>query len=126
MEKNIWKIIKIIDDFEVIINAGKEDFIKVNDIFEIVSPGETIIDPDTKEDLGTLDFIKAKIIVKELYDKFSVCRNIETNLPSQYLSNNLSQSFTKPLKVDAEEITGRSLSYDAYIKLGDSVRKSSK
>lgn len=124
-EKN-WKVIKIIDDYKIVINGGKNDFLNIDDELEIFIEGESLIDPDTKEVLGNLDFIKARIRVKDLFDKFSICVNSEeiTTSLAQVMSAGLMRTSQKPLKVDSSQITGYNLDSDKIIRTGDLVRKS--
>lgn len=126
MEKKNWKVIKIIDDYNIVINGGKNDYLKIDDELEIFLPGEMLIDPDTKEELGELDYIKARIVVKDLFEKFSICTNSEETV-SNFATMSafaLNKTSVKPLNVKSDEITGYSLNSSKTIKIGDLVRKS--
>jgi len=48
---------------KVIINSGKNDGVKNGDVFEVVRPGEELIDPDTGESLGSSEEAVGKIRV---------------------------------------------------------------
>lgn len=125
-EKN-WKVIKIIDDFNIVINGGKEDSLKVGDNLEVFTEGEILKDPDTGDTLGKLDLIKAKIKVKDLFEKFSVCTNAEegVTIMSQISTASNSHKFRPgKLNVQQSEITGYGSSATKAIKIGDLVRKS--
>jgi hypothetical protein len=80
-------VVKIIDDKQLIINAGTENDIKVNDIFEIYEVGEEVKNPIINESLGVLDFIKATIVAVQVTPKMSVCRNKENIATSSALRN---------------------------------------
>ena len=54
----ICKIVKVIDDYKVVINKGAEDGIKEGYKFLVYSLGDEIYDPDTKESLGILEIVK--------------------------------------------------------------------
>lgn len=118
-----YKVIKIINEYKLVINAGKNRFIKQGDTLEIFVPGEEIFDPETKESLGSLDFIKAYLVVKDVFDKMCVCENkiINSSLPAL----SITEIFNQParLNVDSLDISG-GLSGDSKIKIGDLVRKS--
>lgn len=120
-----YKIAKIIDEYRVVVNAGSNDFIKDGDFLEVYQPGQEVIDPDTGESLGALDFIKAKLRVVDVFPKMCVCENRDTQQKS--LFSNISQSFfyeeTIPLNVQTTDISGGYEEVDKKIKVGDLVRK---
>lgn len=70
-------IIKIIDEYHVAINLGK-DFIKKNMYIYIYDKNNSIKDLDGTI-LGTYDFFKAQLIATQVYDKFSICESVQTN-----------------------------------------------
>ncbi len=123
MEKVI-KIVKIINEYRVVINAGSNDLIHDGQYLEIFVPGTPIIDPDTGDDLGTLDYIKAKLRVVNVFPRMSVCENRETE------STGLLRSFASvlqtqevlPLNIDSKEISGGYEGIDKQIHVGDLVR----
>src|SRR5690625_401841 len=119
-----YRVVKIISDYLLVINAGKND-VKKGDEIEIFVPGENVIDEETGESLGTLDKIKASIEVTNVYEKMSVCKNAETktiDLPS-LMAFGFTREETKRLNVDPEQISG-GLDYENKITIGDLVRKS--
>ena len=61
-----FRVVKIISDTEIVINAGTADGVDRSTQFEIFVPGKPIIDPETKETLGNLDLIKARLKVNGL------------------------------------------------------------
>jgi len=123
MEKTI-KIVKIIDEYRVVINAGSNDLIYDGQNLEVFVRGTPIIDPDTHDDLGTLDFIKAKLRVVNVFPRMSVCENRET------VSTGLLRAATFifptqenfPLNIDSKEISGGFEGIDKKIHIGDLVR----
>lgn len=120
-----YKIAKIIDEFKVVVNAGSNDFIKDGDFLEVYQPGQEVIDPDTGESLGALDFIKAKLRVVNVFPKMCVCENRDTERTS--IISNIAQSFIYqeklPLNVQTTDISGGYEEVDKKIKVGDLVRK---
>lgn len=118
-----FKVAKIVDEYSVVINAGKNFNILPGDVFEIYSPGPEIRDPDTSESLGHLDFVKAKISAKDVFPKMTVCQN-------EYYMSSIVAGFAaamvgKPaeLNVAAEDISGGFDGFDSKIRVGDFVRK---
>lgn len=120
----IFKVIKIISDTEILINAGANAKIKKGDSLDIFIIGEEIFDPDTNESLGTLDTIKTTVEAYIVYPKMCLCRKT-----IQKTENILTPSFIREvtvktrLNVDSSEISG-GLVDDLTIHVGDLVRHS--
>lgn len=135
---SIFKVIKIIDEYSIVINGGLEKNISKGDDIEIFLEGEELFDPDTGESLGTLDFVKDSLEVTEVYLKFSVCERIitkRTHKPSPLSQAMISfaqsasnfsgtteiETTRKKINIDPKQATGR-LEGDSKIKIGDTVR----
>lgn len=56
------RIVKIIDQYKVVINKGSKDGVTDYMTFLIYENGDKIIDPITKKDLGILEITKGKAI----------------------------------------------------------------
>lgn len=124
MANTIFKIVKIISDYEVVVNCGFNHGIKKGDKLEVYILGEDIIDPDTKKSLGTLDTVKETLEVVNVFEKMCLCKSSQHDKPT--LAINVSSflvSTPKRLNVDSTQISG-GLSDDTKIKIGDLVRKS--
>ena len=121
--ENIYKVVKIIDPRQIIINAGKDNGINKDSKFEIFGPGEEVIDPTTNESLGYIDLIKAEVIPSSIYDKMCVCKGKTVFLPTaNFTSAILPLLETAELNVNPTEMTG-GFSEEAYqINVGDSAR----
>ena len=104
----MFKVIKIISDKRIVINAGKNE-VQTGDILRVIEKNsEEIVDPDTNEVLGTLDYIKATITVEYVYEHMSICKNYETKTvnaldPFETLRQ---REVTSPLNVNLSQITG--------------------
>lgn len=120
-----YRIVKIISEYKVVVNAGSNNYIKENDILEIYQPGQEIIDPETGESLGTLDFVKGKLRVVDVFPKMCVCENRETEKSSilATFAQSLSYEEKLPLNVQTTDISGGYEDMDKKIKVGDLVRK---
>lgn len=121
-----FRIVKIIDDETIIINAGSNNGIKKNDRFEILGKGIKVIDPQTKEDLGMLDNIKETVTVTKVFEKMSECSNISTTSAMISLANRITDMYTAPYKkvlnVDKDQINSNEL-IDNTLRIGDIARK---
>ncbi len=124
MEEKIYKVIKIIDDTSIVINAGQKQGIKPGDKFQIFEIGKDLKDPYTGENLGTLDTIKETITVESVLTKMCICRNTYITSYVTGLTNimdNLTKINYQTLNVDTTQISG-GLSDDLVIRIGDSAR----
>ncbi len=120
-----YKIVKIISEYKVVVNAGSNSFIKEGDILEVYQPGQEVTDPETGESLGTLDFVKAKLRVVDVFPKMCVCENRDTETSSLFSSFAQSLKYEEklPLNVQTTDISGGYEGIDKKIKVGDLVRK---
>ena len=119
-----YKIVKIIDEYAVVVNAGSNSFIKENDTLEVYQPGQEVTDPETGESLGTLDFVKAKLRVTDVFPKMCVCENRERERKSFItIAQNFTYEEKLPLNVQTTDISGGYEGIDKKIKVGDLVRK---
>ena len=119
----MFKVIKIISDKRIVINAGKNE-VQTGDILRVIEKNsEEIVDPDTNEVLGTLDYIKATITVEYVYEHMSICKNYETKTvnaldPFESLRQ---REVTSPLNVNLSQITGGYNIDNKLIEIGDLV-----
>ena len=75
MEEIKYKVAKVIDEYTLVINAGKNQGIKSGFKFLIYSIGEDIKDPDTGESLGKLEVIKGTAKVSHVQDNISTVKS---------------------------------------------------
>ena len=118
--EEMYKVVKIIDSKNIVINAGKENYIKKGDKFEIYIKGEEVKDLDGKTSLGTLDTIKDTLTVITVFPKMCVCQKlIKSAIPS--ITGLLNEPTSTSLNVNENEISG-GFSSDLTIKVGDFAR----
>lgn len=58
VQLKVAKIASVVDQFRVVINAGRADGVEVNQRFLIYKVGDEVVDPDTKKSLGRLEVVK--------------------------------------------------------------------
>lgn len=115
--KKKFKVIKIIDDTTLVINAGSSNNAEIGDIMEIHGKSETIYDPETKENLGQIDIIKDSLKITKTYEKMCICESaFVSNYFSSILNNSLFTSTQRKLDVEPTEISGTG---DKTIRIGD-------
>jgi hypothetical protein len=120
----IFKVVKIIDNYNLVINAGKNVNVEVGDKFEIFESGKEIFDPDTGDSLGKLDFVKAYIKVTSVLDHMSICQNTDSDVinPLTPVLLRLERYKPAPLNIDSTDISGGYEDVDKKIHVGDKVR----
>lgn len=69
--KSLPKVIKVVDDYQIVINRGSESGITLGSRFLIFGGGEELRDPDTGENLGMLEFVRGKAKVVHVQAKMS-------------------------------------------------------
>lgn len=131
------KIAKIISTKQVVVNAGSNNGLEVGDTLEIIDKFGTdpVIDPDTGEELGTLDIPKGKVIVSKVYPNMAIADSPKVPrdaftaslmTPNSDLANRLfgTNTMSKDLNVDPKQITGGIPSpTNSPIRIGDVVIK---
>lgn len=76
-EKYFAKVVKVIDKFTIVINAGTDKGVVQGKNFLIVGIGEAIIDPDTNESLGALELVRGKARVVHVQDRIATLTSAE-------------------------------------------------
>jgi hypothetical protein len=131
-----YKVIKVIDEYSLVINGGLNDDISLEDSIEIYLQGDEVVDPFKENKvLGTLDFIKDTLEVTEVYSDFAVCKKIVKE--KVYRSSAFQKAFSsaggvlggttetttrvEKINVAKSEITGRKTG-DNVIRIGDVAR----
>ncbi|MEH7850189.1 hypothetical protein [Rhizobium laguerreae] len=75
--KNFPRVIKVIDDYNIVINRGSEHKVALNSRFLVFGAGEQLSDPDTGEDLGVLELVRGKARVTHVQAKISTLTSDE-------------------------------------------------
>lgn len=74
----IYKVIKVIDPYTIVINGGMNSDLDFNDEFTIYGvEDEPTLDPETKEDLGYLKYPKGNAVVIDIQEKMAILQSSE-------------------------------------------------
>jgi hypothetical protein len=65
------KVVKIIDNYSVVINKGSDDGISEGGKYLLLGIGEEIIDPDTNENLGNIELVRGKVEVSHVQERMA-------------------------------------------------------
>lgn len=133
MTKQI-KVAAIPDNTRIIINYGKNDeilgerYARIGQEIEVYIQGPNIMDPDTKEIIGSYDPIIEKLELTEIYDNFSIARKIRTKtttpmdrmIASPMLKTS-TKEYAQTISVDPEDIMSP-VDNRNVIRIGDLVK----
>lgn len=128
-------ITKVMNNYEVVLNVGKNDGITEKNRFVVLGESNPVIDPITNEILGTIPYEKAKLRVKQLYTNLTICEDIDNGV--YYEKSLLNSSFSpiidatadlfgkreyvhNKLNIDIDDLTESEL--EQSIKIGDEVK----
>jgi hypothetical protein len=69
------RVVRLVTDDELIMNLGSAHGVLENMIFDILDPStQNIIDPDTHENLGSIERVKAQVRVINVSERISLAR----------------------------------------------------
>lgn len=125
MAKKEYKVIEILNKKELLINYGSNDGAVEGTKLIISTSGPEVIDPETKEVLGTLDIIKEKLEIYTVYPNFSICRNTsyeQRDLFAPFNSKLQTVIVSHELNVSDKDISGRWPINVPPVKIGDIVK----
>jgi len=69
MDSPFAKVIKVTNDYEIVMNKGSVDDISIKDNFLIYNLGDELFDPDSNESLGQLEIVCGKAKVKHIQSR---------------------------------------------------------
>ena len=112
------QVVSIIDNKNIIINAGENAGIQAGDIFEIYAQiGLEIYDSITKECLGIIEIKKESVYAYEVAPKMTICKKYQ----EPYDNSNYFKSILNINEDDALNIYAE----DKRIEIGDSLKRKS-
>ena len=93
------KIVEIIDEYMLIINAGINKGVKKGDIVKIRSKPKIVKDPDTKQIIEEVTMDKKILQVKIAYEKVSICK---TDVKQVFLLDAFRTFLDRSIKIEQE------------------------
>lgn len=129
------EVIKILNQFAILIDYGSKDGAEKGDKVQIIIKGKEVYN-NKNEFLGTLDIIKDELEITTVYDYFSVCEKIKrtskTIQRNPFEIHKFSDLMKKtevetnveklPLNVSKKDYTNDIFKTDEPIKKGDLVK----
>lgn len=71
---NHFRVVRILDEYRIIVNAGTNDGVSSDSYFEITGAIDKVYDPETQEFLGSIDGVKATVYPMDIFEKMSICQ----------------------------------------------------
>jgi len=106
MEKIEGKVAKILDEYSIVINVGRNHGVVDGMVFAVfMQSDEEVKDPDSSEVLGKLEHIKEHVFVAHVQDKFSTCVAGEKESPCGEHESHDAQTLSGAMM--AESMTAR-------------------
>ena len=128
------KVARILNSREIVINVGSNSGVTVGMRFEVMDPkGEDVLDPDTRELLGSVERPKVRVKICKVQERLSVASTYKTetvNVGGSGLGSDVSFARlfmpakweTKHETLKTEENTWEDLNEEeSYVKIGDPV-----
>jgi len=124
------RIIRILDTETVIVNLGSESGVSTGCVFHVLGEPETVVDPFSSDQLGSVTVVKAKVAASQVYARFSIAR---TKWRTQHLKGwgggfgSLQSLFRTEeidqgeLRVDATQVEPWKAQSESPVRLGDPV-----
>ena len=107
MEKIEGKVAKILDEYSIVINIGRNHGVVDGMVFAVfIQSDEEVKDPDSSEVLGKLENIKEHVFVAHVQDKFSTCVAGEKGSPCEEHESHGAQTLSGAMM--AESMPGSS------------------
>lgn len=72
------KVTLIVDERTLVLNRGHKDGVRHGMAFAVVGPMDNVKDPDTDEDLGPWEGVKARLVAVHVQERVSVLAPAET------------------------------------------------
>lgn len=123
------KVARVVSSTELILAAGAEDGVKEGMEFIVYSLGDMVYDPETKEELGRIEIVKARVVAAHVQSKFTtastkskVVKRVVNELDQfSWLArfrHEVSETVWEQMDVDETQAVGA----DRVVRVGDLVR----
>ena len=122
-EHKDYKVIDIINKFNIIINYGSNDGAFEGQEIRISTTGDEIFDLDGKS-LGNIEIIKDELEITRVYDNFSICKKISINEINPFQPISLVKKEKRAVELNVKEEDFSNIKYQdmSPIRKGDNVK----
>jgi len=113
------RVLKLLPGGRMVIDLGLRDDVRVDDVFAIYEPGETIVDPDSGETLGVIERVKAHAIAEHVQPRLTQLGTLPEPSSSTSSARVLSAVLADTTPAPRNSAPGRR----ARTAVGDGVRR---
>ena len=124
------QVATVINERELAFNRGSEHEVELGMRFAVISEVSDIVDPETKDSIGSVRREKVRVRVVEVHGRMSVARTYETyTTGSAYAFPDFSRLFGSGATKVRTLRSGESLTYapidpsQSYIEVGDVIEE---
>ncbi len=126
----IGKVAQVMNERELVINIGARDGVSKGMKFAVLAPTPLIIrDPDTGDELGTVDRPKVRVHATSVREKFTICSTYEIRRTGGYLVAVAQlDNILGPVREEPKTLRASDSSYpppldpeESYVQIGDRV-----
>jgi|GEM_PF-1350339 len=106
-ETDLFKVVRILDEYRIVINAGSDKNITDQCYFQIIGANNEIIDPETKQSIGMIRNVKEAVRPVLIEDKFCVCEHFDNRFmknPVMGQEEQLIFTNSRKLNINKEQI----------------------
>lgn len=118
------KVARVVSPTELILAAGSEEGVEEGMEFVVYSLSDAVTDPDTGEDLGRIEIVKARVIAAHVQERMTVARTKSrtVSMPRNFIQHvmNSDLSFSIPERMNLENTP--SVEPDLIVRVGDVAR----
>ena len=126
------KVALIIDEHNLVVNKGHSDGVRNGMAFVVVAQVDNVTDPDTNEDLGQWEGIKARLVAVHVQERLSVLapageprrfmgQDLHQTLSAEMVRVSMASSSQTELDIDRTNMQG--MPHLGPVKVGDSARQ---
>ncbi|MEW2508403.1 hypothetical protein AB0878_48890 [Amycolatopsis sp. NPDC047767] len=118
------KVAQVTSDRELIINRGEQDGVTEGMTFRVKGQPISVVDPDTKEEIGTIAKVKVVVRVVEVAERFCIARTFRSrkiNVGGDHPGLGISGMFQPPKWETRVETLRRDPSADTEISATESI-----
>lgn len=125
------KVARVLDATQVVLAAGEIDGVKEGMVFIIYDLSDSILDPETGEDLGRIELVKGTVIAQHVQDKMTIAstrsRKVERTInPFAAMTALVERKVVESVQDQLNVEGAKSLKADLTVRVGDNVRSVNK
>lgn len=124
------RIIRILDETTVIVNLGLRDGVGASSVFSILGTPEEVVDPITKESLGTVLVVKGRVKANSVSERFTIATSKWIERTSRFTGLSFggyeesAEEHDSKLRIQSSEVKPWKAVSAEFVRVGDEVETS--